>query len=152
MEGLDFRRHRRTRGCSRGGIGRLARIVHDELFAGPLRRDLIRDRLTLDELGWQGLADYVDHPPTGTSLRDAIEQEQERERGEAWDTKEHLTAVLIDKIEVLTWYFRRANFEGKPDFPDPIPRPGADVAAPAAAWSDEKIAAMLPTIAATMSN
>ena len=115
-----------------------------------MRRDLIKDRLNFDELGWQDLVDYVDHPPIGTALRDAIDQERERDRGDVWDAKEHLLAVAIDKIEVLTWYFRRANFEGKPDFPAPIPRPGAEVDAPPAVWSDEKIAAMLPSITATM--
>ena len=57
----------------------------------------MRDRLTFEELGWQGLADYVDYPPTGSSLRDAIDHEAERERDDdGWTLGDHLDAVLID--------------------------------------------------------
>ncbi|MUL47609.1 hypothetical protein FZI85_25170 [Mycobacterium sp. CBMA293] len=134
-----------------GGIVRLARIVTDDLFAGPLRRDLIRDRLTLDELGWQGLADYINHAPPGTALRHAIDEERERERADGgWSVNDHLAAVLIDKVEELIWWFRRANFEGNPEFPDPIQRPGVDADESGPAWSDEKIAAMVPTMASIM--
>lgn len=149
---MDIGRQRRRRRCHRGGIVRLARIVHDDLFAGPLRRDLIRDRLTLDELGWQGLADYVDYPPIGTALRDVIDQEQERERDDGgWITTDHLVAILIDKVEVLTWFIRRAHFQDKPDYPTPIERPGVKSADTAPTWSDEKIAAMVPGMASIMS-
>lgn len=141
-------RRRRSR---LGGIVRLARIVHDDLFAGPIRRDLIRDRLTLDELGWQGLADYINHAPPGTALRHAIDEERERERTDGgWLVGDHLTAVLIDKVEELIWWFRRANFEGNPEFPEPIQRPGVEADESGPAWSDEKIAAMVPTMASIM--
>ena len=134
-----------------GGIVRLARIVHDDLFAGPIRRDLRRDRLTIDELGWEGLADYINHAPTGTALRDAIDAERERESADGgWLVNDHLTAVLIDKVEELIWWFRRANFEGNPDFPDPIQRPGVEAEASEPAWSDDKIAAMVPAMASIM--
>ena len=146
-------RCRRRQGRERGGIVRLARIVHDDLFAGPLRRDLIRDRLAFEELGWQGLADYVDYPPPGSSLRDAIDRQAERERDDdGWKLGDHLGAVQIDKLNELIWFFRRAYFEGKPDFPAPIPRPGAETDPPAPVWSDEKIAAMVPGMAAVLSN
>ena len=113
----------------------------------------MRDRLTFEELGWQGLADYVDYPPTGSSLRDAIDHEAERERDDdGWTLGDHLDAVLIDKLNELIWFFRRANFEGKPDFPDPIPRPGIHTDTPAPVWSDEKIAAMVPGMAAVLCN
>lgn len=125
---MDVDRLREPRRCSRGGIVRLARIVHGDLYAGPLRRDLLCDRLTFDELGWQDLVDYVDHPPTGTALRDAFDQERERESG-GWKIADHLAAELLYELRKLNWRYGAVHFEGGSNIPYPeqITRPGVEV-------------------------
>ncbi|WP_019969333.1 hypothetical protein [Mycobacterium sp. 141] len=41
---------------------------------------------------------------------------------------DHLTTRLIYEVEKLTWYVRRAHFEGEPDYPELITLPGVEPA------------------------
>lgn len=115
-----------------GGIVRLARTVTDDRYAGPLRRDLLCDNVDFDELGWRGLADYLEYAPPGTAIFHA--------RTHGVTLTDQLISRLIHEVERLTYYFRRANFVGELEYPEMIILPGmADAAVDGGpSWSDVK--------------
>lgn len=110
---------------------RLARIATDSRYVKAIRRDLIRDQLTLDELGWLGLQAYIDAAPVGTSLREAFDG----------PTTEHNIGVaqIVHAIEILIWNMR--GLQGGSDDWGPFPQiriPGIEsnaVDAPSTDWS-----------------
>lgn len=87
-------------------------------LADALNRDLISDRLALDELGWRGLWSYITAAPPGTAIY--------HERFEGWTLGDHLAAEQLYEDRKLGWRYAARNFEGgsKIPFPEPIPRPG----------------------------
>ena len=76
----------------------LARIVTDERYADALHRDLIRDQLDFDDLGWRGLWAYVKFPPAKTALREAFDG----------PLNEHTLGVaqIVHAVEVAVWNMR----------------------------------------------
>lgn len=93
---------------------------------GPLRADLRREYHGLDldavladrSIRPTVLLDLIDHLSPQASVWRAIDPDV------AWTPDLMLLALLTDEIRVLRWEFERANFKGKPEKPEPIPRPG----------------------------
>lgn len=112
----------------------LARICGDERYRGPLRRDLVRDRLNFDALTMREAVDYVRHPPRGTALREAFDGDLPLET--------LLTAKIQHAVDVLTWNYRGAHGVQNEPYPA-FDLPGAQESATAQkyAWLDD----LLPT-------
>lgn len=77
--------------------------------------DLGTDRLT-----WGRLQSLISQLPRESRTMRAVVGDSAR-----WGEQEHLLATLIDVTAHLTYLFRAANFKGRPEMPDPLPRPGA---------------------------
>lgn len=93
-------------------------------FADAITRDLLTDRLAFDDLGWRGLWAYVTAAPPGTAIYHA--------RNEGWSIADHIAAEQLYELRKLGWRYTAVHFKGGKDapFPDPIPRPGVEVAKP----------------------
>lgn len=87
-------------------------------LAGPLHRDLIRDRLDFDDLGFNGLRDYILYAPPGTAIH--------HHRSDGWQTGDHLTAELVSDLRELLWRYTAVHFKNgaKAPFPQRITHPG----------------------------
>jgi hypothetical protein len=93
-------------------------------LADPLARDLLSDRLTLDQLGgWRDLWAYVTAAPPGTAIHYAA--------CDGWPIGDRLAAELLTDVRRWAWKYTARNFEGGRDapWPDPILYPGSAAAA-----------------------
>ncbi len=86
-----------------------------------MRRDLLRDRLTLAELTARDLWAYITTAPPGTAIHHAL--------NEGWELADHLAAEELFELQQIRWAYRAANFEGGKDdpFPRRISRPGVEL-------------------------
>ena len=98
-------------------------------MADAVTRDLITDRLTLDNLldnfGIRGLWAYVTTAPRGTAIHDA------RCEG-GWYPADHIAAESLYEHRKLNWRYGAVHFEGGADvpYPEPTPRPGVETPEP----------------------
>lgn len=97
-------------------------------LADALRRDLLSDRLSFDELGWRGLWAYVTTAPPGTALYHA--------RSGGWTVGDYLAAEKLDVFREILWRYIAIHFEGGTEapFPDRVPRPGDVVVEAGPTW------------------
>lgn len=105
-----------------------------EEHAEALEADLLR-HYGVDLLGWyrgelssRRLAVLVRHLPRDSAFRLAHEGE-----GAQWSLTDHLLAAVVDHLAIANWMFASVNRdedEPAPEAPQPVPRPGADDAAP----------------------
>lgn len=99
-------------------------------LADALHRDLLSDRLELDDLGWRGLWAYITTAQPGTAIY--------HERFEGWTTGDHIAAEHLSDFREYLWRFTVVHFEGGKDipFPDRVPHPGIEDVdtTPAATW------------------
>lgn len=56
--------------------------------------------------------------PGRSALLSAIDERAD------WDTRDYLTANLVDELALANWLFIKANFKKAPPEPKPTPRPG----------------------------
>lgn len=88
-------------------------------LADALHRDLLRDRLTIKDLGWRGLWAYITTAPPGTALHYA--------RSEGWTIGDKIAAEQLYEQRQQAWRYTAVNFTdgAKEPIPEPIPYPGA---------------------------
>lgn len=106
-----------------GGILKLLSILQDHW--GAVERDLHLAGLTLDDLGGKlsvaALVAFTVYAPPGTAVFQKVNQ--------GWTVNDHLQAQAIDALNLLVWSKTVDAQEKSPRHkPEPIPRPGMDVA------------------------
>ena len=90
-------------------------------LADAIHRDLLRDRLTFDELGWRGLWAYVTKAPPTTAIFN--------QQLDGWTVGDRMSAeyaaAQLDEMRELVWRYTALHFERGKDvpFPKPVPRP-----------------------------
>lgn len=82
----------------------------------------------------------IENLPRGAALSRALHGDDAE-----WGLTEHLLAAVVDQLAISNWLFATAHtpeHTAPPERPDPIPRPGLDVAEPTSpSASPEQIAA-----------
>lgn len=89
-------------------------------LADALDRDLRRDRLDFDSLGWRGLWCYITQATPETAVYLC--------QNENWKFEHHLQAEMLYEFRKLNWRYAAINFKNgsKLPFPEPIARPGVE--------------------------
>jgi hypothetical protein len=109
--------------------------------AEAIEADLLRYyRLDLHDyhrglLSARRLRVLIEHLPRDAALVRAVHGEDAE-----WGLREHLLAIAIDQLAIGNWQFasvHAADQGGAPERPRPLPRPGVEVAEPAAASPDQ---------------
>lgn len=106
-------------------------------LADAVHRDLLADRLTLDDLSWRDLWCYVTAAQPGTAIHHA--------RNDGWVVGDHIAAEQLSDIRELLWRYTALHFEGGKNlpFPERVVHPGAEPAAPGKTWATVSLDEMI---------